>query len=163
MKPFRRILRRIDKFRTKRTAPRKLLNGMCFLAFSASQAMAVDIVWTGAVNGQWSNTGNWDISAVPTSADNAYLPTPAVVNNSITVPAGAVARQLIVNATYELLAGDLTTSDNFYVDSNSGLTLSLKSSADVTTPNATVGLSGTSQSNACSSMAWDLRSLSTIV
>jgi len=114
-------------------------------AIFAQQSMALDTIWSGASSALWNTAGNWD-NGVPTAASNAYLPSPSATNNQITIPAGAVANQLIVNATYQLLGGSLTLSDNFFVDSTSG-NLTLGTGVTVSTPNATIGISSNALSN----------------
>lgn len=48
-------------------------------ALNASQhAGAVDTTWTGAVNNDFYNNGNWDTGVAPTAADNALILNPAV-------------------------------------------------------------------------------------
>lgn len=43
----------------------------------ASQVVATDRTWNGSVNGQWSNTSNWNNGAIAGSEDTAILLTGA--------------------------------------------------------------------------------------
>lgn len=113
---------------------------------AAVPALAVDTDWTGAVSGDWSQAGNWSAGA-PTAVDSAFLPSPAASNPTITLPAAAVANRLTVTGSgYSLTTGSLALADNFYVDGSSAL-LSLSSGARVTSPNATIGISGGNAGN----------------
>lgn len=128
-----------------RQGSRVLATWLVVSAILGQQTMALDTIWSGASSALWSTAGNWD-NGVPTVSSNAYLPSPSAGNSQITIPAGAVANQLIVNATYQLLGGSLTLSDNFYVDSTSG-NLTLGTGVTVNTPNATIGISSNALSN----------------
>ncbi len=124
---------------------RNFLSGLLVVALSARPGIAVDTYWTGSSSALWNSPLNWD-NGVPTAAINAFLPSPTVVNDQITVPAGAVANRLTVNGVYKFNGGDVTLSDNFYVDSN-GAKLTQDTGNKITTPNATIGLSGGATTN----------------
>jgi T5SS/PEP-CTERM-associated repeat protein/autotransporter-associated beta strand protein len=116
------------------------------VAFHPAAGFAADTQWTGAVDGFWATAGNWD-AGVPTAADNAFLPSPPAGNPSITLPGSAAANRLTVSAsTYMLTGGTLTLSDNLYVDSNSAR-LDITGGAVVSSPNATIGISGGNSGN----------------
>jgi multidrug efflux pump subunit AcrA (membrane-fusion protein) len=66
-----------------------------FALASTSFVSAADTAWTGATNGLWATSSNWSGSAVPTAADNVFLTSPAVVNNTITLPGSATANRLV--------------------------------------------------------------------
>jgi T5SS/PEP-CTERM-associated repeat protein len=107
---------------------------------------AVDTQWTGAVDGLWTTPGNWD-AGVPTAADNVFLPSPVAANPSITLLGAAAANRLTASgSTYTLTGGTLSLSDNLYVDSTSAR-LDIAGGAVVTSPNATVGVSGGNAGN----------------
>ncbi len=115
----------------------------------ATAASAADTGWTGTVSGVWENAANWD-AGVPTSTDNAILPDPTATTSTITLPAAAVANQLIVGGSgYTVTAGTLTLSDNLYVDS-ADASLLISGGATVASPNATVGISGGNSGNTLS-------------
>lgn len=86
---------------------------------AASARAATTYTWTGAVNGNWSNAGNWSGGAVPTAGGNLVFPsgaaTLATTNDLI---AGTSFLSLkITGSGYTLagnaisLAGNLTDSD----------------------------------------------------
>ena len=115
-------------------------------AAASSSVFAVDTQWNGAVDTSWATGGNWT-AGVPTSADNAFLPSPLAPNATISLPGAAVANRLTANAsTYTLTTGTLTLSDNLYVDSGSAA-LTISGGARVVSPNATVGISGGNSAN----------------
>jgi len=121
-----------------------------FLALAAAltsvAAFAVDTDWTGAVDGSWSTAGNWT-AGVPTSADNGFLVSPVAANPSITLPGAAAANRLTASGSgYTLTGGTLTLSDNLYVDS-AAASLAITGGASVTSPNATIGISGGNAGN----------------
>jgi len=122
-----------------------LVAAVAFAAL-ASSAAAVDTDWTGVVSGDWSTAGNWS-AGVPTAADNAFLPNPLASNPTISLPGAAAANRLTVTGNgYAFTTGSLALADNFYLDGASAL-LSLTSSARVTSPNATIGVSGGNSGN----------------
>lgn len=113
---------------------------------AAVSASAADTNWTGVVGGAWSTAGNWS-AGVPTAADNAFLPSPLASNPTIALPAAGVANRLTVSGSgYALTTGSLALSDNFYVDGAAAL-LTLSSGGRVTSPNATIGISGGNAGN----------------
>jgi hypothetical protein len=68
--------------------------------------------WTGAVNDQWHNTGNWSCGFLPTATTDVTIN--ATANNPVITLSGAVARNLTVNASASvtLLSGDLSLTGN---------------------------------------------------
>src|SRR5689334_8126135 len=55
------------------------------VASSAGAALAVDNVWTGAVNNDWNNPGNWSLGRVPVAPNGQPAPDDsddAVVNST---------------------------------------------------------------------------------
>ena len=127
--------------------PRSLTALLAIAAvFAPSMGFSADTQWTGVIDGLWSTPGNWD-AGVPKAADNAFLPSPVAANPSITLPGSAVANRLTASAgIYTLTGGTLTVSDNLYVDSSSAR-LDIAGGAVVTSPNATVGISGGNTGN----------------
>ena len=120
---------------------------VAFALASTSFVSAADTAWTGATNGLWATSSNWSGSAVPTAADNVFLTSPAVVNNTITLPDSATANRLTANGNaYTLTTGSLALVDNLYVDDTSAR-LDITSGAIVTSPNATIGISGGNSGN----------------
>ena len=118
-----------------------------FALASTSFVSAADTAWTGATNGVWATSSNWSGSAVPTAADNVFLTSPAVVNNTITLPVNATANRLTASGNaYTLTTGSLALVDNLYVDDASAR-LDITSGAIVTSPNATIGISGGNSGN----------------
>lgn len=121
----------------------------CTVALTSLAAFAVDTDWTGAVDGSWSTTGNWT-AGVPTAADNAFLTAPVTPNPTITLPGAGVANRLTASGSgYTLTGGTLTLSDNLYVDS-SAAAVTIAGGASVSSPNATIGISGGNSGNALS-------------
>ena len=108
--------------------------------------------WTGATWVSWSDASNWD-NGVPDATIDAALPNPlpAAGNNAITLGTGALAHTLFVqggdyiNGLYAIQSGDLTLSDQLWIDKSSAA-LCLYTAA-VTTPNGTVGASADATSN----------------
>ena len=118
-----------------------------FALASTSFVSAADTAWTGATNGLWATSSNWSGSAVPTAADNVFLTSPAVVNNTITLSGSDTANRLTANGNaYTLTTGSLALVDNLYVDDTSAR-LDITSGAIVTSPNATIGISGGNSGN----------------
>jgi T5SS/PEP-CTERM-associated repeat protein/autotransporter-associated beta strand protein len=100
----------------------------------------VDVVWDGSDDGLWVTPSNWDGNAVPTSADNVFLPAPAPVNNTIALPSGAVGNEMTVDGSYTLSGGDLTLSQRLWIAPTAGGTVSLTGSSTLTAPSVTVGV-----------------------
>lgn len=104
----------------KKTTLPKLLFLFTFLFLSPS-LFAVTITWTGAgANNLWSNTANWDIGIVPTSADDVILPAGAGVvrfnysnrkAKSIAISAGTTLR-IINGAKLRLISAGTTIGVN---------------------------------------------------
>jgi T5SS/PEP-CTERM-associated repeat protein len=108
--------------------------------------------WTGATSVTWSDASNWDNGAPDATIDAALPnPLPAAENNAITLGTGALAHALFVqggdyaNGLYTIQSGDLTLSDQLWIDKTSAA-LCLFTAA-VTTPNGTVGASADATSN----------------
>lgn len=86
---------------------------------TANITIAVAGTWTGAVNTDWDNTGNWACGGVPTSTTDVTIPSgitnyPIIVStkalNNITIQTGA---SIAVNNATLLIGGDLSGSGNF--------------------------------------------------
>ncbi|MEO6406735.1 MAG: hypothetical protein ABIY51_04255, partial [Ferruginibacter sp.] len=86
---------------------------------TANITIAVAGTWTGAVNTDWDNAGNWACGGVPTSTTDVTIPSgltnyPIVIItkalNNITIQSGA---SVAVNNATLRIAGDLTSSGNF--------------------------------------------------
>ncbi len=92
------------------------------LAGAPAAPAAATITWTGAVNNDWFNTGNWDIGRLPSEQDNVVINSP---NANISTTNG-VGDTILVNSL-SLQAGGLTVAD--------GVTLTVESS-DGTTPSS---------------------------
>lgn len=83
--------------------------------------------WTGAVNTNWNNAGNWNPAGVPATGDQLVFPGPAsTVNNDI---AGLDVASLTLQAGYTI------TGNGFTVDQ----TLALTAGAATITPILTAG------------------------
>ncbi len=115
---------------------------------------AADSRWSGSTDGQWSNGANWD-AGVPTAALRAILPS-GVSTAALILPAGAQALDLIVEAAGYSLGGSsgsgltLTSpTGNLVIDGGVGAAASLlvNTVAAITTPSATIGISGGNASN----------------
>ena len=115
----------------------RTLTAAVALALSASPALAVDNVWTGAEDSNWNNPNNWSLGRVPTNANGQPEPDnfdDAVVNTStgnvatITETLAAIPRDIIVgtgtgsNGTVNHSAGTATTGDGnwMFVGRNGG-------------------------------------------
>jgi len=73
----------------------------------ASTAGAATVTWTGAINGTWSNTSNWDIGAVPAAGDTLIFSSSATtkaMNNDL--PAGTTFASLTFNDSSYTLTGN---------------------------------------------------------
>ena len=53
---------------------KKLLLLSIFIFFTTLHAYSVDITWTGAVNNDWHNSGNWSTYVIPVYGDNVTIP-----------------------------------------------------------------------------------------
>ncbi len=103
-------------------------------------ARAGDVNWIGSTP-LWVTPTNWDTSAVPTAADNVYLPASSGV---IMLPSsGAVGNGMNVDGEWGLTLANLTLSDRLWVAPTSGGSLTLAGSA-LTAPSVTVGVADTS-------------------
>jgi hypothetical protein len=88
-------------------------------------------IWTGAVNNNWSNAGNWAAdgtgSGVPTQASDAVFSSTSAVNCTIDVVGGAVCRNLNFNGGTGYV-GTITMTNSITVGStavaNHSVTLS---------------------------------------
>lgn len=121
----------------------------CTVALTSLAAFAADTDWTGAVDGSWSTPGNWT-AGVPTAGDNAFLTAPVTPNPTITLPGAGVANRLTASGSgYTLTGGTLTLSDNLYVDS-AAAAVTIAGGASVSSPNATIGISGGNSGNTLS-------------
>lgn len=121
----------------------------CLAALTSLAAFAADTNWTGIIDSVWSTPGNWT-AGVPTAADNAFLTAPVTSRSTITMLDPAVANRLTASGSgYTITSGTLTLSDNLYVDSASA-SLAIGSGASVSSPNATIGISGGNSGNALS-------------
>lgn len=66
---------------------------------SLQETRAADTVWTGAVSTDWAVPGNWSLNAVPTLSDNVTIPDAATTANDPDISLGAVAANVIINAS----------------------------------------------------------------
>lgn len=75
-----------------------------------------DNLWTGAVNTNWNNTGNWNLPSIPNANDNVTIPTGAPRYPVLTANAGAKNLIMGENATINInghlftIKGDITTT-----------------------------------------------------
>lgn len=110
--------------------------------------LAADTTWSGASSNDWGTAGNWS-NGVPTAADHAFLPG-GVSTTAINLPALTnTTAQLIVSAAYSLsgsAGAALSLADHLFVDGNAA-ELVVNAFSSITTPNATVGLSGGSSTD----------------
>jgi len=121
----------------------------CLVALTSLAAFAADTNWTGIIDGVWSTPGNWS-AGVPTAVDNAFLTAPVTPNPTINLLGAGVANRLTASGSgYTITSGTLTLSDNLYVDSASA-SLTIGSGASVSSPNATIGVSGGNSGNVLS-------------
>lgn len=60
----------------------------------------LNITWTGNVDKNWQNAGNWDLNVVPT------------INDNVTIPSGLTNYPLINNGTTTALCNDLTIENS---------------------------------------------------
>ena len=83
------------------------LLGLLAVAFRPGSAQALDCpvdattTWTGNVDGDWNNDGNWD-AGVPTEEVHACIPSGAAVTTS----SDAVARSLTADGDLTIVSGD---------------------------------------------------------
>ena len=117
-----------------------MLSLAAVLAMVPVGVRGADVVWDGSDDGLWVTPSNWDGNAVPTSADNVFLPAPAPVNNTIALPSGAVGNEMTVDGSYTLSGGDLTLSQRLWIAPTAGGTVSLTGSSTLTAPSVTVGV-----------------------
>jgi len=117
-----------------------MLSLAAVLAMVPVGVRGADVVWDGSDDGLWVTPSNWDGNAVPTSADNVFLPSPAPVNNTIALPSGAVGNEMNVDGSYTLSGGDLTLSQRLWIAPTAGGTVSLAGNATLTAPSVTVGV-----------------------
>lgn len=79
-------------------------------------------IWTGAVNNNWSNAGNWAAdgtgSGVPTAASDAVFSSTSAVNCTVDVVGGAVCRNLNFNGGTGYV-GTITMSNTITVGATS--------------------------------------------
>ena len=121
---------------------RKLSYLMLFVCFT--NAIAQTNVWSGAVNNNWNNGGNWSLGSAPTAANDVVINS----NATIQVNANATINSLTVNssAVVSLTAtgGSRTiTIDNTGSSITSGSSLTLNGST--TTRTLTIAYTGTSR------------------
>ena len=74
------------------------------LIFISHTFFAVNFNWTGVVDGNWNNPLNWDVNAVPTSADDCFISSSAVISS------GGNCRNLTINAAASLELGSVSIS-----------------------------------------------------
>lgn len=136
----------------RRLASLTVLTAAALLAPGPLQA--ADTRWSGSGDGQWSNAANWD-AGVPTAALRAILPTGATTA-ALILPAGAQALDLIVEALGYSLGGSIGSSltitnstGNLVIDGgvSAAASLLVNTVAAITTPTATVGISGGNAGN----------------
>lgn len=117
-----------------------MLSLAAVLAMVPVGVRGADVIWDGRDDGLWVTPSNWDGNAVPTSADNVFLPSPAPVNNTIALPSGAVGNEMTVDGSYTLSGGDLTLSQRLWIAPTADGTVSLAGSSTLTAPSVTVGV-----------------------
>lgn len=102
---------------------------LILLIFSSLQAGAITITWTGAVDNDWDDTGNWAPSQIPTIADDVVASSTQTIN----IPDGynAFAYSLTTNGNTLIIGNDasLTVED--------GLTSTIQFSAKFTNTTVT--------------------------
>ena len=93
---------------------------------AAPRAHAVARTWTGAVNTQWNNAGNWSPAGTPTTADDLTVNTAATIRN--TNGASAVAGSLSIGAAVTILRNGnrtLTVTNAVTVATTSNVVLNI--------------------------------------
>ena len=95
--------------------------------FIAATGMAANTTWNGALNNDWSNSGNWTVG-VPGLADTAYV---NMGTPNITTTPGEIDNLYLGNATLDISAG-FTVTNRIYMGDGS-------SAFDVATINQTGG------------------------
>lgn len=125
---------------------RFLVRGFASVAIVAGSVMPavadpLPAIWNGNTSGAWATGSNWDTGTAPTGGYNAYLPqSPAPGTKSITLGSGAAANYLFVeDLGYSISGGDLTLSNQLWIQQTTGAALTVTASGTLTAPNATLG------------------------
>ncbi len=91
--------------------------------FELAEPFAAGITWTGLVNVDWNNPGNWNPNTVPTGSDNITIP---VVPNepSFLTPGNGIARNIVLQtgAIVNIPAGYQITVNGNWISSNGTVT-----------------------------------------
>ena len=68
-----------------------------FGEFQLAEPFSAGITWTGAVNTDWNNPGNWNPNVIPTGSDNVSIP---VVTNepSFLTPGNGIVRNIVLQS-----------------------------------------------------------------
>jgi hypothetical protein len=69
-------------------------------------------VWTGAVNTDWNNAGNWSSSGVPGSSDAAIIPSTGVLNNPSNTTSASVGTLILGSGRIVTTGGNSLTITN---------------------------------------------------
>lgn len=86
-----------------------------------SRAAAITYTWTGGVNGNWSNAGNWSGGAAPTSGGKLVFPSGASnLTTTDDLPAGTSYASLTISGNGYTLAGNGISLAGKLTDSNAG-------------------------------------------
>ena len=105
---------------------------LLFLAilFTFSQVQAATITWTGAVDGDFNNPGNWDTGTVPVAGDIALIGPGSPATNNVTITASVTVETLTISSGADLTinAGvtvtiDGSTSDHGFETTGLGNTI----------------------------------------
>jgi hypothetical protein len=111
----------------------------CGTSYSNESTLSVGISWTGAINSNWDNPGNWACNTVPTTNTDVIINPTA---NSPIVNAAAGARNITIGTNANLVVGNnqsLTITGNVQnlgvmLASNFGATVVFNSSTDQVIP-----------------------------
>jgi hypothetical protein len=105
-----------------------LLVIVILLAGVTRSVEATTVSWTGAVNGLWSNGGNWVGGVAPVAGDDLVFPGGASnLNNTNDLPAGTIFRSIAVTGGAYQIGGNLVGLTN-------GITVPFPASATFNTP-----------------------------
>jgi hypothetical protein len=66
--------------------------------------------WTGAASGDWSDAGNWSLSAAPSTGDDVVIDIASPLTVTFDVPALSIGSLQLVDDTLTLVGGPLTVT-----------------------------------------------------